>query len=87
MPSLRVFHDRSQRRTVQVIEMSMRNHDQINRRQIANPQTWLAQSFSTNSQRAKLGSNTTFCPPICTKKLACPMKVTPSSPFEISFGL
>src|SRR5258708_36915441 len=30
---------------------------------------------------------TTFCPPICRKKLECPMKVTPSSPFETSRGL
>src|SRR5437899_11087106 len=30
---------------------------------------------------------TTFCPPICKKKLECPMKVTPSSPFETSCGL
>jgi len=43
--------------------------------------------FSTKSQRAKLGSMTTFCPPICRKKLECPIKVTPSSPFEMSFGL
>src|SRR6266568_3349602 len=30
---------------------------------------------------------TTFSPPICTKKLAWPMNVTPISPFETSFGL
>ena len=46
-----------------------------------------AGALSTNSQRAKLGSMTTFCPPICRKKLECPMKVTPSSPFETSLRL
>ena len=35
----------AQRRTVQVIEMCMGNHDQVDGWQIANPQTWLAQSF------------------------------------------
>ena len=43
--------------------------------------------FNTNSHRAKLGSITTLLPPICTKKLACPMKVTPSSPLAANRGL
>src|SRR5882724_2215256 len=43
--------------------------------------------LSTKSQGAKLGSMTTFCPPICRKKLAWPMKVTPSSPLVTSCGL
>ena len=47
----------------------------------------LRRRFNTKSQRAKLGSMTTFCPPICTKKLACPMNVTPSSPLLTSLGL
>jgi len=43
--------------------------------------------FRTKSQRAKLGSIITLCPPSCTKKLECPMKVTPISPFETRRGM
>src|ERR1700722_8603635 len=39
------------------------------------------------SKRAKLGSMVTFKPPICRKKLECPINVTPSSPLAASFGL
>jgi hypothetical protein len=43
--------------------------------------------FKRNSQRAKFGSMSMFCPPICTKNAACPMKVTPRPPLLTSVGL
>ena len=56
-----ILHDRAQRRPVKMIEMGVRNQHQIDRRQIAHAKPGRRKRFSTNSQRAKLGSIMTLC--------------------------
>jgi len=58
------------RRPVQMIEVRMRHQHQIDSPGKSRTRTPdAATGFSTNNQRAKLGSIITLCPPICTKKL------------------
>ena len=70
--SPRVFYDRSQRWTVQVIEMGVRNHDQIDWRQIANPQTWLAQSFQHEQPAREIGIKYDILPADLHEKAGMP---------------